>query len=270
VVLPQGFSADVAVHRPATIGAVFDGRRSNSAQIVAGYLSAIAASTGAALRPELANAAPGGTIVRVLFNPNLDFILYILPTLVATVAAISALSVTGQSVAREREIGSFDQLMVSPLRLHEILIGKMTPPLLVGMFNASLYLLVIWFGFGEPLRGSLSMYFVSLLVYLAANIGIGMTISAMAHTQQQAFLGVFLVMVPMNMLSGFAAPVDNMPLVFRWAAQADPQMHMIVIMEGLFLKAMPAREVLRNCLPLLAIAAVTLTTATFLFRSRME
>ncbi len=270
LIVPQGFSADVAAHRPARLGAVLDGRRSNAAQIVESYLEAVAASAGATLRQDLAQAQAGGTITRAMFNPNLDFLLYILPTLVVTVASVSALSVTGQSVARERELGSFDQLMVSPLRLHEILIGKMTPPLLVGTFNAAIYLAVIWLGFGEPLRGSVVMYFSSVLLFLAANAGIGMTVSALAHTQQQAFLGVFLVLVPMNMLSGFAAPVDNMPVFLQWMAQANPQMHMIVIMEGLFLKAMPVAEVLRACLPLVAIAAVTLTGATLLFRSRME
>ena len=270
VILPEGLSRAVAAHRPAVIGAVLDGRRANAAQIVSGYLTQIAADTGMALHGAPPANPPGHTVARALFNPNLDFLLFVLPSLIVTVAAVSALSVTGQSVARERELGSFDQLMVSPLRLHEILIGKMTPPLLVGLVNATIYLTVIVLIFGEPLRGSLAMYYLSMVIFLAANIGIGMVISALSRTQQQAFLGVFVVMVPMNMLSGFAAPVDNMPAVLQALAEANPQKHMVVIMEGLFLKAMPAHDVLMNCLPLVAISAVTLTTATLLFRSRME
>jgi len=270
VIIPQGFSANVAARRSASIGAVLDGRRSNAAQIVAGYLEAIAAATGAALRPELDKGPRSETVGRAMFNPNLDFLLFILPSLVATVTAVSSLSLTAQSVARERELGSFEQVLVSPLRLHQIMIGKMAPPILVGLVNATLYLLVIWFGFGEPLRGSLAMYYISILLYLAANTGIGMVISALSQTQQQAFLGTFLAIVPMSLLSGFAAPVDNMPAWLQTIAQANPQLHMIVIMEGLFLKGMPAVEVLRNCLPLTIIAAVTLTAATLLFRSRTE
>jgi ABC-2 type transport system permease protein len=268
VMFDVDFSRNVNAHRPATVLAVFDGRRSNAAQIVSGYLSVIAGNVGAVIRPQ--KATGGQTIVRHMFNPNLDFLMFMLPVLVAQVAGISAMSVTVQSVARERELGSFDQLMVSPLRLYEILIGKMTPPLLVGMFNATLYLLIITFYFGEPVRGSVIMYFISLVFYLNANIGIGMMVSSIAQTQQQAFLGMFLITVPISLLSGFSAPVDNMPVFFQILAQADPQMHMVVIMEGLFLKAMPVADVLANCIPLILISAVTLTAATLMFRSRVE
>ncbi|MDE2340025.1 MAG: ABC transporter permease, partial [Alphaproteobacteria bacterium] len=268
VLIDESFSRDVAAHRPASVFLALDGRRSNAAQIVDEYISTIATNVGAVLRPE---AIPGGqTVVRNMFNPNLDFIFFILPTLVVTVAGISALSVTVQSVARERELGSFDQLMVSPLRLYEILIGKMTPPMLIGLFNAALYLIIITQIFGEPLKGSILMYFVSLVFFLNAQIGIGMMVSSIAQTQQQAFLGMFLVTVPINMLSGFASPVDNMPVWLQYVSQANPQMHMIVIMEGLFLKAMPAMDVLANCVPLFLISLVTLTTATLMFRSRVE
>ena len=271
VVLEQGLSRDVAAHRPASVGAVCDGRRSNSAQIMGGYLAQIVGRAGLALRGiDPASVQDGQTVVRHMFNPNLDFLQFVLPALVATVASISALSVAGQSVARERELGSFDQLMVAPLRLPEILIGKMTPPLLVGLLNATLYLLVITQIFGVPLRGAVAAYYFATFFYLTANIGLGMTVSSLAQTQQQAFLGIFLVAVPVNLLSGFSAPVDNMPLAMRVLAHADPQMHMVVLMEGLFLKAMPFAAVLSSTWPLMLISAVTLTVATLLFRSRME
>ena len=265
------FSRDVAAHKTATALAVCDGRRSNSAQIMGSYISQIAANTGAALRgfpPD--TSSNGTTIIRHMFNPNLDFLRFVLPALVATVASISAMSVAGQSVSRERELGSFDQLMVAPLRLPEILIGKMTPPLLVGLFNGTLYIFVITQLFGVPLTGSIIAYYFAMIFYLTANIGIGLAVSSLAQTQQQAFLGVFLLAVPINLLSGFSAPVDNMPGWLQIVAQADPQMHMVVLMEGLFLKAMPFATVFANVWPLMAISAVTLTTATLLFRSRME
>jgi ABC-2 type transport system permease protein len=283
VILPEGLSRDVAARKPASAGAVCDGRRSNSAQIMGGYLAQIVGQAGLALRgvqdgpggqsPLLGGQSPspgGQSIVRHMFNPNLDFLLFVLPALVATVASISSLSVAGQSVARERELGSFDQLMVAPLRLSEILIGKMAPPLIVGLVNATLYLLVITMLFGEPLRGGVVGYYLATFFFLTANIGLGMTVSSLAQTQQQAFLGIFLVAVPVNLLSGFAAPVDNMPLALRLIAQADPQKHMVVLMEGLFLKASPMASVLANVWPLMVISAVTLTVSTLLFRSRME
>ena len=272
LVLPQGLSRAVAARHPASLGAVCDGRRSNSAQIMGGYLAQMVGRAGMGLRG-IDSGGPkpgGGSVVRHMFNPNLDFLNFVLPALVATVASISALSVAGQSVARERELGSFDQLMVAPLRLPEILIGKMTPPLIVGLVNATLYLLVITLYFGVPLRGSVGSYYFACFFYLTANIGVGMTVSSLAKTQQQAFLGIFLVAVPVNMLSGFAAPVDNMPWAMRMIAEGDPQMHMVVLMEGLFLKAMPFGAVMASVGPLMLISAVTLSIATLLFRSRME
>ncbi len=268
LVFNDSFSRDVSAHRPATVEAILDGRRSNAAQIVAEYVDRIAANVGAAINPV---TSPGGSsVVRHMFNPNLDYLLFILPSLVVIVGGISALSVTAQSVARERELGSFDQLMVSPLRVHEILIGKMTPPLLIGVVNATLYLLIITQIFHEPLTGSLVMFYLSLVIFLIAIIGIGMVVSSVVQTQQQAFLGMFLVTVPMSLLSGFTAPIDNMPGWLQVIAQANPQNHFTVIMEGLFLKGTSDADVLRNCGPLVLIAAVTMTLAALMFRARVE
>ncbi len=270
VVFEDSFSRDVSAHRPTTVFVMLDGRRSNAAQIVSGYLGAIAASVSATLRPELVHVNMGQTVVRNMFNPNLDFLLFMLPSLVVMIGGLSSMAVTAQSVARERELGSFDQLMVSPLRMYEILIGKMTPPIIIGLFNVTLYLVVITQIFGEPLRGSIVLYFLSLLVFLIANSGIGMMVSSIAQTQQQAFLGMFLVTVPISLLSGVTSPVDNMPGWLQVIAEANPQKHMVVIMEGLFLKAMPLADVLANCVPLVLIGAVSLTAATLMFRSGME
>ncbi|OYY67853.1 ABC transporter permease [Sphingomonas sp. 28-63-12] len=271
LVFDQGFSRDVAAHRPATVQAIFDGRRSNAAQITASYFDQIAASVGAAVRPGNARSpARGQVLINNWFNPNLDFLWFIMPSLVAIICAISALSVTVQSVARERELGTFDQLMVSPLRLHEILIGKMAPPFLIGMFNGTLYLIVIPLFYGVPMTGSVLLFYGALTVFLLAVIGIGMVVSAIAHTQQQAFLGMFLVTVPMTLLSGFTSPFENMPGWLQLIAEANPQKHFLIITEGLFLKAMPLADVFANTWPMMIIAAVTLTAATLQFRSRVE
>jgi ABC-2 type transport system permease protein len=183
---------------------------------------------------------------------------------------VSALAVTAQTVARERELGTFDQLMVSPLRTHEILIGKMVPPLLVGIVNSTIYLLLIPNLFGVPLIGSLPLFYVALVLYMCALIGVGMLVSALSLTQQQAFLGSFLVMVPIILSSGFASPVDNMPHWLQVLAQLNPAKHFLIVSEGVFLKDMAPTQILANTWPLAVIAAVTLSAASLLFRSRME
>jgi ABC-2 type transport system permease protein len=268
MIFDANFSRNVAAHRSAQVQVVFDGRRSNAAQIVNGYLGRIVDSVGAgiAASPQMA----GGSIVTNWFNPNLDYLWFTMPALIVTIAALSVLSVTSQSVARERELGTFDQLLVSPLRTYEILAGKVTPALLLGTFNATIYLLLIPNVFGVPFTGSVLIFYLALFAYLVALIGIGLLVSILARTQQQAFLGMFLTTIPLIILSGYAAPIDNMPGWLQVIAQANPLAHFLDIVEGLFLKGMPLGDVLANLWPLLVIAAVALTSAALLFRSKLE
>ena len=193
-----------------------------------------------------------------------------MPSLIGTLTMLVALIVTGQSVARERELGTFDQLLVSPLRTHEMLIGKTVPPLLIGLVHGTIFTLAAIHVFGVPLRGSLLLLYASLVVYLAAVIGVGLFISALAQTQQQAFLGSFLFMAPAVLLSGFAAPVENMPDWLQTGTLLNPLRHFLVVVKGVFLKAMPVGEVALNTLPLALIAAVTLGAAAWLFTRRVE
>lgn len=263
-----GFSADVA-KGAGVVGAVFDGRRSNAAQIVANYLDQIVA--GVSADAEGPDAPRSGSSIAVnWFNPNLDYPWFTMPGLIAIISAIMTLSVVAQSVARERELGTFDQLMVSPLRIHEILIGKMVPPMLVGAFIVTLYVILIPLTFGVHRTGSLALLYLALVFYLAAMSGIGMLISTIAATQQQAFLGMFLIAVPAIMLSGFASPIDNMPDWLQIVAHADPVGYFLTVSEGVFLKNMSLSDVLANCWPLAIIAAVTLSAASLMFRSRLE
>lgn len=265
--IPDRFSADVAAGRPAQIGAIYDGRRSNAAQIVAGYIEQIAGGMGA----ETARNPPmGGSQVTHWFNPNLDYLWFVMPALVVIIAAVSSLGVVAQSIAREKELGTYDQLLVSPLRVHEILVGKIVPPVLVGLANVTLFVVMIPTVFGVPLTGSLPLFYMALLLYLLALTGIGMLISVIAETQQQAFLGMFVVTVPLIILSGYASPVDNMPPWLRVIAWINPPTWFLRVSEGTFLKAMPARDVLLNMAPLVPISMVTLGLASALFRSRLE
>jgi len=270
IVIDGDFDRRLARGEAATVGVVLDGRRSNAAQIVAGYLAQIAGQMGADLAPRAVRDGQGGSIVTNWYNPALDYIWFTLPSLVAIITAVAGLAITSQSVARERELGTFDQLMVSPLRVHEILIGKMVPPFLIGMINGSIYLVVAPLVFGVPFTGSLLLFFLSLAIYLLALIGLGMLVSAASQTQQQAFLGVFLVTTPLMLLSGYAAPIDNMPDWLQLVTYLDPARYFLIIVQGLFLKAMPAGAVFHQLWPLLLIACATLSASAWLFRARME
>lgn len=268
IVIDEDFDRKIAAHEPAVVGAVFDGRRSNAAQIVSGYLGQIVGSVGADLAPR--GSAEAGTTVTNWFNPSLDYIWFTLPSLIAIITSVAGFAITSQSVAREREFGTFDQLMVSPLRVHEILIGKMVPPFIAGMLNGTLYLVLAQIVFGVPFLGSLTLFFLALAIYLLSLIGLGMLISAASQTMQQAFLGVFMVMTPMILLSGYASPIDNMPDWLQAVTYLNPARYFIDIVQGLFLKAMPASAVFHQLWPLAIIACATLSAAAWLFRARME
>jgi len=265
------FSRDIEAGAGTNVQIILDGRRSNTAQIVAGYLNQIV-NTLSADTPTGSRLARAAVDVeqRNWFNPALLSRWAMVPGLIGIIALLTGLVVTALSVARERESGTFDQLMVSPLRTHEILIGKMTPPMIVGLAQVTLFIVVAVFIFGIPLRGSLALLYFGTLVYLTAVVGLGLFISSLSATQQQAILGAFLVMVPMIMLSGFATPIDNMPDWLQPVTLLDPLRYYLIIVRGIFLRALPMGEVLANIWPLVLIACVTLSSAAWLFRSRLE
>ncbi|ABC22590.1 ABC transporter permease [Rhodospirillum rubrum] len=271
VEIGPAFSRDIEAGRPATVQILLDGRRSNAAQIVAGYLNQIVADLAAETpRGRRTEAKAPTVIARSWFNPNLLSQWAMVPGLVAIIALLTGLVVTALSIAREREFGTFDQLMVSPLRTHEILAGKMIPPILIGLAHITAFLVVSIFVFEIPFRGSLFVLYGSSVVYLAAVVGLGLFISALSMTQQQAILGAFMLMVPMVLLSGFASPIDNMPEWLQPLTRLDPLRYYLVIVKGLFLKDLALTEVIANVVPLAAIAVVTLGAAAWLFRRRME
>ncbi len=265
------FSRDLAAGRPANIQIVLDGRRSNAAQIVNGYVgeivSGFVADEGAHFRR--VSGVPR-VVGRNWFNPNLTFTWFTVPGLIAIIAQMVGLLVTALSVARERELGTFDQLMVAPLRTHEIVLGKLIPPILIGFVLITLYIVATVAIFHVPLRGSPLLLYGSALFFLSAVAGVGLFISSLCATQQQAILGAFLFLAPATLLSGFATPIENMPSWLQPITLGNPLRYFLVVARGVFLKAMPLSEVAAQTLPLCIIAVATLTAAAWLFRRRME
>ena len=267
IVIEQDFDRRMVRGDQAEIGVVLDGRRSNAAQIVASYITRVAGGIGAQVRQESEVES-----VRVinLFNPSLDFLWFNLPSLIVMLGVITSIAITGLSISRERELGSFDQLMVSPLRVHEILIGKMIPPLGIGLLNGVIFIAASQLIFGVPFTGSYILFMAALLVFNIALIGVGMFVSSLSQTQQQAFLGSFLLTVPLIMLSGFSSPVENMPEWLQVLNHANPAMYFLPVAQGIFLKAMPLSAVIGWMWPVVLIAIITLSASAWLFRARME
>jgi ABC-2 type transport system permease protein len=257
--LPQNFSADLLAGRSAQAQLLIDARRSNTALMVQGYAATIVSDYGADLHPGI--NAPVAVLTRDWFNPNLESKWFILPGLVAVLSMMMAMLVSALSLARERELGTFEQLLVTPLRPAEILIGKALPGMIVGWIDANMVIAAAIVWFRVPLLGSLALLQAMLVIYMLAGVAIGLVISSIARTQQQAMLGVFVIASPMVVLSGYAAPVENMPAIVAFIGQVDPIRWMLVIARGLFLQDMPAWLVVRNAWPLVLIGLTAFSAA---------
>ena len=266
--IPATFSREISAGRRADLQVLVDGRRANSGQVAYSYIEAIAANLGARAQRVSPQAADLVT-VRHLFNPNLIYRFFIVPSLAGTLAMFSALMVTALSIARERELGTFDQLLVSPTTPMEIVIAKTLPALLIGttlgmMMVAAGSILFVRF------TGSVLLLVAMMMLFILANVGVGLMISAVCATQQQAILGAFACAVPMILMSGFATPVENMPQVLQWVASAIPLRHFLIVVQGAFLKASPLDAALAAAWPMALTAVFTLGAATLLVRSRLQ
>ncbi len=260
--IPQDFSRRLALKQPASLQILIDGRRSNSAQIAMGYVSQVVQG----FTVERGAQPTSHLILRHIYNPNLNSKWHVLPSLVALITTIGCLMVTALSVAREREEGTFDQLLVSPLTPAYIMAGKAVPGILVALFQGGIIVSVAVFGFGVPFSGSLLVLLLGLVCYGLALAGVGLFISSISSTQQQAFLGVFAFMAPAVNLSGYVAPIENMPLFFRVLAYMNPLTYCINIIKGVFLKSYGFLDAVPDIWPLLLIAFGTLSLALYMFR----
>jgi ABC-2 type transport system permease protein len=266
--IPADFSRKLAAGESSPVQVILDGRRSNSSQIAFSYLQAVlddylkerAAAAGRSLPSEL--------VVRNWFVPNLEYTHFILPSLVAIITTIGSLIVTALSVAREREQGTFEQLLVSPLSPEMIMIGKAVPAVAVGFFQATLILLAAVFIFDVPFRGNLALLYGGMLCYALALVGVGLFISSISRTQQQAFLGAFVFMVPAILLSGYTAPVENMPVWLQHLTWVNPVRHFVEVVKAVFLKDASFARVCSLVWPLVVISFATLTLAALMFRRK--
>jgi ABC-2 type transport system permease protein len=265
------FTEKLAVGEPAQAQVLLDGRNSNTAQIALNYAEEIVAGFNAHWSAEHGLAQPPAHLmVRAWYNPNLESRWFFIPGVVGILTLVVTLVVTALSVAREREQGTFDQLLVTPLRPWEILLGKATPAFLIGVSEASLVILIGHYWFGIPLVGDLSTLYLGIVLFVLAAIGVGLMISALAVTLQQAVLGAFLFLVPAVILSGFATPIANMPILVQYLTYADPLRFFLVVLRGVFLEGTPVTLLLHQLWPMSVIAAVTLSIAAWLFRHRLS
>jgi ABC-2 type transport system permease protein len=264
------FQRNLMTGQPAVVQVIVDGRNSNTALLAFNYVRDIVQRFNQEWSSRYGKRPPSSPLkIRAWFNPNLESRWFFVPGIIGLLTQVVTLLVTALSVAREREQGTFDQLLVTPMKPLEILIGKALPGFLIGTVEATFIILVAVFWFDIPLRGDVLTLYIGILVFLLSAIGVGLMISAFSVTQQQGLMGAFLFMVPAVILSGFATPIDNMPLLIQSITYINPMRYYMVILRGVFLEGTPFALLVNQLWPMAAIGLVTLTVASWLFRRRI-
>lgn len=264
------FSRDLLRGRPASLQVIIDGRNSNTAMLALNYINSIVQSFNVKWAKEHGRASPPARLVtRAWFNPNLESRWFIVPGIVGLLTLVVTMLVTALSVAREREQGTFDQLLVTPLRPIEILIGKALPGFIIGTLEATVIILMAVFWFKVPLLGSIITLYTGVGLFLLSAIGVGLMISSLAVTQQQGLLGAFLFLVPAIILSGFTTPIANMPQIIQDITLINPMRYFMVVLRGVFLEGAPFHLLIGQFWPMALIGVVNLAAAGWLFRHRM-
>ncbi|MFT3904789.1 MAG: ABC transporter permease [Steroidobacteraceae bacterium] len=265
--IPSDFQQRLNSGQAAPLQVILDGRNSATAGSAASYVGSIVASYNATL----GGGASGIRIERrAWFNPNLESRWNIMPALIGALSMLQTLLIAALSVAREREQGTFDQLLVTPLTPFQILIGKAIPAILIGLLQSTIIFMVIRFWFQIPMNGSVWLLYAGLLVFNIAAVGVGLSVSALSLNMQQAMLYTFLLIMPLMLLSGLLTPVRNMPEILQIATYANPLRFGMSIVRRVYLEGASFFTIWRDFIPLLAMGAVSLPLAAWLFRNRLS
>lgn len=275
--IPRGFAKRLARGESAPLQIIVDGTDSTTAAMVLGYASGVLKRYSEEvmserlqrLKAKLTRLPIVEERARVWFNPELRSVNYMVPGVLCTILLIVTMVLTSMAIVREREIGTLEQIIVTPVRATELMAGKTIPFILIGFVDMVLILLVATLWFRVPLKGSLLLLFVLAVVFLLTTLGLGLFISTVSHTQQQAMTTAFFIMLPSILLSGFMFPIENMPRVIQWVTYLIPLRYFLNIVRGIFLKGVGIEVLWADVLALLAIGLAIFTLASLRFTKRM-
>ncbi len=284
-VLP-GFERDILRGATPAVQLLVDGSNSNTASIVAGYAGEVVNRFAAGVTPVMQNQlamtriASGGALgaaipklaarTRVWFNADLKSRNYFVPGVVVNIISIVTLMLTAMAIVREKEIGTMEQLMVTPIRPMELMIGKLLPFAGVGLLDMALVTGLALAVFRVPFRGSLLMLVASSMLYLLTSLGVGLFLSTISETQQQAMIASFMFFMPAFMLSGFAFPIRNMPPAVQWLSYLNPIRYFIEIVRGVFLKGTGPAVLWPQMAALAVIGVAIMTFSALRFHKRLD
>lgn len=272
LVINHGLAQQLGAGTTATIQALVDGSDSNTAGVILGYLSRFSEAQNIRLLTEQAarsgQASPGapGMESRAWFNPDLASPPFYVPAVIANILYIITMLLSAMAVVREKEIGTIEQVIVTPIRKYEFILGKTLPFVLIGYANVFLISLVGWLVFRVPVRGSITLLIVATGLFLMSSLGTGLFLSTISQTQQQAKMSAFFIIFIAMLLSGFAFPVENMPPAVQWLTLINPVRWFMEIIRGLYLKGVGLGILWKQFGMLLVIGSVVLGVAVMRFR----
>lgn len=265
VQIPPDFEERLRSGENTSLQLILDGRNSTTASIAMGYVAQMVSdwngSRGA--------SSPIKLISRSRYNPQLETRWNIMPAMIVTLSLMQILILSALSVAREREQGTFDQMLVTPLSPWEILVGKAIPPVLVGIVQGSLIFAVCVFWFDIPFAGNLGTLYLTLFLFTLSVSGLGLSLSAVSKNMQQAMVFCFVLTMPLILLSGLTTPVSAMPESFQIATYVNPVRFAVESIRRIYLEGSGIADIAHNFIPMLAVSAITLPLAAWLFKNRM-
>lgn len=284
-ILP-GFERDILRGNRPAVQTLFDGTNSNTTSILSAYAGQVIATFSLQVQQEAQNrlrmaipAAQGPAQVaiptlsaesRIWFNPNLNSRHYFIPGVLVNIIALVTIMLTAMSIVREKEIGTMEQLMVTPIRPVELMMGKILPFAVVGMLQVGLIVGAALLVFQTPFRGSVLILLAASFLFLLTSLGIGLFISTISHTQQQAMMASFFFFMPAMMLSGFAFPIRNMPAVIQYLTYLNPMSYYMEIVRGLFLKGVGLEILWSQMAALLVFGLVIFGLSSLRFHKRLD
>lgn len=227
-------------------------------------------SQQAALGGRSAPSAPVDVHTQVWYNPDLDSAYFMIPGVIGMILSFITTILTATAIVRERERGTIEQLIVTPIRSWELVLGKLLPYVILAFVETFEILIVGHFWFGVPVRGSLVLIFISSGIFLMSSLGIGLLASTVANTQQEAMLTVMMYNLPSIFLSGFFFPLEAMPKVLQWVSYAIPLRYYLVVIRSLMLKGVGVEAIYREIIPLVIFGVVIMTAAALRFRKRLD
>jgi len=279
VEIDSGFAQRLRNGQGASVQVIVDSSNSNTALVAIGYLNQVGAAFAQHYQidqigrtaPQLVSFVPQVDLeARPWFNEGLLSEWYFVPGVIGNLLLIQIMNLTAFAVVREREIGTLEQVMVTPIRRWEFILGKTVPFFLIGCSDATMLTLIGTLWFGVPLRGHIAVLAIGVMVFLLAALGLGLLLSTLAKTQQQSMITAFFFTMPMTSLSGFGTPISSMPLFFQRLSYFNPLRHVVLILRSIFLKGVGLEVLWPDMLLMAGFAFLMLSVSVLRFRKSLE